>query len=71
MSVAIKPGSVIEAGTPAPLFRAPISGVNVYRTDYAVSGDGQRFLDDAVDGSDKDESIALMVNWLAALKHEF
>ena len=43
------------------------SGVNVYRTDYAVSGDGQRFLIDAVDGSDKGDAIAISVDWLAAM----
>jgi hypothetical protein len=33
-----------------------------------VSGDGQRFLIDAVDGSDKGDDIAIIVNWLAAVK---
>jgi hypothetical protein len=68
MAVSIGPGPAFEAGPVKVLFRAPISGVNVYRTDYAVSGDGQRFLIDAVDGSDKGDAIAIIVNWLAAMK---
>jgi DNA-binding winged helix-turn-helix (wHTH) protein/Tol biopolymer transport system component len=68
MAVPIRHGTPLEAGAATALFRAPISGVNVYRTDYAVSGDGQRFLIDAIDGADKDDSISVIVNWLTAIK---
>ena len=58
---------VSEPGHPRALFRVPIVGtLNAYRSHYAVTRDGQRFLVDSVDASQR--SISLLVNWNAPAK---
>ena len=59
-------GSTLRVGRPRALFRAPVSGpLNVYRSHYAATADGQRFVIDAVDAPGARESISVLANWPA------
>ena len=59
-------GSTPRVGRPRALFRAPVSGpLNVYRSHYAATADGQRFVIDAVDAPGARESITVLANWTA------
>ena len=59
-------GSTLRVGRPRVLFRAPVSGpLNVYRSHYAATADGQRFVIDAVDAPGARESISVLANWPA------
>ena len=72
MAVPLKWTSVPEAGTPQELFSMPTGNLGVDNTNhYSVTADGQRFLvqDSTADGSQRPESITVLVNWLAAQKH--
>jgi Tol biopolymer transport system component len=69
MAVAIQTGPQgIEAGTPAKLFEAPVSGT-IGRSRFVAAADGQRFL--FVTASEHVSSLAIevVINWPALLKH--
>jgi Tol biopolymer transport system component len=62
-------GSTLRVARPRALFRAPVSGpLNVYRSHYAATADGQRFVLDAVDAPSARESISVMANWTGLLQ---
>jgi hypothetical protein len=68
MSVAIPGGNAFEYGAPKPLFdvRVPLTG-NPYRSNYAVTADGQRFLvNTRIEGAPA--PINVILNWTALLK---
>src|SRR6185503_10632269 len=61
-----------EAGTPRTLFKTRIAGVNslirpLNLTNYAVTGDGQRFLITSEADDSPPSSITVLSNWPAAL----
>jgi hypothetical protein len=69
MAVAVSDAPIPGFGRPTPLFRAPVSGdLNAYRSHYAVSADGDRFLIDTLDASTNREPITLLVNWSQVLE---
>jgi Tol biopolymer transport system component len=65
MAVDVSPaGRTLKIGRPVPLFRPPVSGsLNAYRSHYAVTSDGQRFVIDAIDIERSQESITIISNW--------
>jgi len=66
MSVAVKGGTSIETGTPKALFQTTLR-VASNKGQYAVSGDGNRFLF----GEPVDEGnapVTMVLNWAAGLK---
>jgi eukaryotic-like serine/threonine-protein kinase len=65
MSVAVKLGVKLEAGMPRPLFQTRIN-VLPWFDQYAVTGDGQKFL--VIEPPDKANAINLLLNWPAAVK---
>lgn len=67
MAVDIGPGPAPGIGRPASLFQAPLSTdlPTVYRNQFAVAADGQRFVVDALDGAPK--PITVVVNWTSLL----
>ena len=69
MTVNVTPGSTLQVGRPAPLFRTPIpitGEMNSRRNHYVAAPDGQRFLVNAA--SDAQESITVLVNWTSRLR---
>ena len=68
MSVEIPHGNPLDAAAPRDLFdvRVPLSG-NPYRTNYAVSADGQRFLVNTR-AEDSAPPINVILNWTALLR---
>ena len=69
MSVVIPRGNAFAAGPPRELFqvRVPLTE-NVYRTNYAVTRDGQRFLVNVSTGAGLVEPLTLILNWPALMK---
>ena len=65
MAVGVTTGASFEASAPRPLFQTPIP-VNPVLTQYAVTGDGQRFILGTPLG--EEEPITVMLNWTAGLK---
>jgi hypothetical protein len=67
-SVAIPGGDAFKAGAPKELFevRVPLTG-NPYRTNYAVTADGQRFLVNTRI-EDAPSPVNVIVNWPQLLK---
>ena len=65
MAVDIVSGSSFEANAPRTLFQTPIA-VNPVIDQYAVTGDGQRFLLGTPVG--EEEPITVILNWAAGLK---
>jgi Tol biopolymer transport system component/DNA-binding winged helix-turn-helix (wHTH) protein len=65
MAVDVKPGASFSAAAPHALFRAPVSGVNVYINQFTPAPDGQRFLIDAGSRTLPVDPITIMVNWTA------
>jgi hypothetical protein len=64
MAVAVTPGEALRVGRPTPLFHVPVAGdLNTYRSHYAVTADGQRFLVDVLDDKSGHDSMAILVNW--------
>ena len=61
-------GERFEAARPVALFQTAVPSIgNSYRTDYAVTADGQRFLVSGLDQSTL-ASLSVTVNWPAVLK---
>jgi Tol biopolymer transport system component len=58
-------GHALDAGAPVPLFATRLGGAmrNVYRPQYTVSADGQRFLMNTVTGEANASPITVVLNW--------
>ena len=57
---------MLRVSRPHPLFRPPVSGpLNVYRSHYAATADGQRFVIDVLDAASTQESITVIATLLA------
>jgi hypothetical protein len=67
MAVEISTGSGFAAGTPKPLFRAPIKLLDI-GFQYDVSPDGGRFLINMLEEDQQTTSITVVQNWTAELK---
>jgi len=67
MAVSVKLHPAFEAGIPAPLFEARVSGLTDVRSHYAVSADGRRFLINNPTEDRTPSPIAVVVNWSKAL----
>jgi Tol biopolymer transport system component len=68
MAVDITPGPEPSVGRPRALFRTRVTGdATAYRTPYAVSPDGRRFLIDSVEDTSPHAPITVMINWLERL----
>ena len=65
MSVTFKPGSGFVRGTPQRLFDLELIGSDGW--DYAVTDDGQRFLDMRYAGT-VEGSISVIANWTGVLR---
>jgi hypothetical protein len=64
MVVDVTPGRPLRIGRPRVLFRPNIVGeATTYRSHYAVTGDGQRFLVDVLRDPVLDP-IAILLNWI-------
>ena len=69
MAVPVMSGATFEHGTARPLFATRVADfANPYRTSYAVTPDGQRFLINGVAGNATPPSITVVVNWPSLLK---
>jgi len=69
MAVPVTLGSSFEHGAPKALFRTRITAfANPFRTTYAVSRDGQRFLINAPADDGAMPSLTVVVNWPDLLK---
>jgi len=67
MSVEIRTGTLVEAGTPQALFAASLK--NAPGPPYDVSSDGQRILLNRTIGEESAPPVTLVQNWTALLKH--
>jgi hypothetical protein len=65
MAVAMKLGATLETGAPKELFVSRISSFSssVLGYNYAVSGDGQRFLINSSVVEARQDPITVVVNW--------
>jgi Tol biopolymer transport system component len=68
MAVDIKSGASIEPGIPRQLFRTRLIP-SAISDQYAVTGDGQRFLVLTPVGEASESPITVVMNWTAALKN--
>ncbi len=67
MAVSIKTAPVFQPGTPEPLFRANFVGFSGFsRRDYAVSGNGRRFLVNTNLGGGGSQNLTAVVGWRPA-----
>jgi hypothetical protein len=62
-AVAVTTGTQFESGIPARLFDAPVATNFSGRRQYAVTGDGQRFLFIAPPSSAESAPITVVTNW--------
>ena len=69
MAVEVKTGEVFENGTPEPLFetRMDMAGLIPVRQ-YAVTGDGQRFLMIVPPADEASLPFTVVLDWTAELK---
>jgi hypothetical protein len=69
MAVPITGGASFDHGLPVPLFATRVADfANPYRTSYAVTPDGQRFLVSGVAENATPPSVTVIVNWPALMK---
>jgi hypothetical protein len=73
MAVEVSTSPIFTAGTPKPLFQAPIWGGGTFHnvTRYDVTADGKRFLINSVTGDAATSApapITIVLNWTALLK---
>jgi len=66
MAVAVNTGSQFEIGNPEPLFQTGISPGTGGNRQYAVTGDGQRFLINAPLGGTSQTALTVVTDWRAA-----
>jgi dipeptidyl aminopeptidase/acylaminoacyl peptidase len=64
MAVEVKTGSKLEVGVPKPLFKINVNGFG----QFAVSGDGKRFLVNELTGQSATGQITVVLNWAAEMK---
>ena len=62
-AVAVTTGAQFESGIPARLFDAPVATNFAGRRQYAVTGDGKRFLFIAPPASAESAPITVVTNW--------
>jgi hypothetical protein len=68
MSVPIVAGATLEVGVPKALFETKVGSINPeYRSQYAVSKDGNRFLINTVSAGASSPPITVVLNWTAGL----
>src|SRR5262245_1582882 len=67
MSASVRSGESLEVGAPVPLFEFRAGTLPGF-TPYAVTGDGQRFLINAVVETEPNAPLTVWVNWAAGLK---
>ncbi|MEQ1757202.1 MAG: protein kinase [Vicinamibacterales bacterium] len=67
MSVELTRGDSIVPGTPKVLFQTPIGVVGTFADQYAVTGDGQRFLLLAPAVNTRPSPVVVLVNWTSGL----
>jgi Tol biopolymer transport system component len=69
MVVDVVPGTEWRASAPRGLFRLPITAINPYINQYAVSPDGQRLVVHVTANTGREHApITVVVNWPALLK---
>jgi len=68
MAVKVEAGSTFSASRPEFLFEAPEMGNNPRRAQYAVFGNGDRFLMNVIVQESKPRAITLILNWPSLLK---
>jgi eukaryotic-like serine/threonine-protein kinase len=62
-------GDTLQVSGPRALFKPPVAGaLNEYRSRYAVTADGQRFIVDAVDADRTQQPISILANWTRLLQ---
>jgi len=66
VSVEIRPGTTLEAGTPRPLFQTRIRPQIEVRNHYDVTSDGQRFIVNSYRPEDAALPITVMSSWMPA-----
>jgi hypothetical protein len=65
MAVGVTPGRTLQVGRPVVLFRPDVVGeATTYRSHYAVTSDGQRFIVDVLRDPNLDP-ITVLLNWTA------
>jgi eukaryotic-like serine/threonine-protein kinase len=64
VAVEVKTGSKLEVGVPKPLFKISVSGF----AQFAVLGDGKRFLVNELTGQSAEGQITVVLNWAAEMK---
>jgi Tol biopolymer transport system component len=63
-------GETLRVSRPRVLFRPPVAGaLNDYRSHYAVTRDGERFVIDGIDAESTSRPITILSNWTALLPH--
>ena len=68
MAVPLRADSDLHPGKPSLLFSVRTLAPSVYRANYDVTKDGQRFLVNTIAGDAPPHSITVLVNWPAVLK---
>ena len=68
MAVEVKLGAAFEAKTPQPLFLTRVLTITEFRSHYAVTRDGQRFLVNSLIEETFTNPITLVVNWTTGLQ---
>jgi hypothetical protein len=68
MSVPVETAPTFVQGTPVPLFKTGLTGVDAYRLDYVPSADGKRILVSTPINEGERPAITVMMNWPALLK---
>jgi len=65
MAVPVRSGENFEVGAPISLFEFRAGTLEALFAPYAVTGDGQRFLINAVVETEPNEPLTVVVNWAA------
>ena len=68
MAVDVKLGATFEASVPKTLFGTRVLSLTDFRNQYAVTGDGQRFLINSTTEETGTIPISVVVNWTTDLK---
>jgi eukaryotic-like serine/threonine-protein kinase len=68
MAVEVKLGAAFEAKTPQPLFLTRVLTITEFRSHYAVTRDGQRFLVNSLIEETFTNPITVVVNWTTGLQ---
>jgi hypothetical protein len=68
MAAGVRTGETVEAGVPAPLFKASMTPDPLTPTPYDVTADGQRFLVLVQSENTSQPSLTVTTNWLAKVR---